>query len=132
MMENAPYLIWSVNKRAEVHSLEELDKIIDKLSNEAKRKMPFTVQLCFSERNGLLITLGLNVSHLEFFSESGTPIGVYSFSPWDKKDLITVLHGDEPVELERKYFVPIDEARKALRFYFKTGERPENIRWGDG
>lgn len=94
--------------------------------------MPFSVQLQKEENSSLLFTVGLTICHLEFYSAHSSPIVTGCRGSWENGDeIITFWHGDEPSEMEKKYFVPFEEALQGIKEYFLTGERPKNIQWGD-
>jgi hypothetical protein len=133
MNQTDSYITLGIHQRAEIHDIEELDEWVDTLIKVAKDEgRPFSVQLRKGESTGLLFTVGLDISHLEFYSEMNSPIIVGSCGSMDDEEIITFLHGDEPSEMEKKYFVSMESARQAIERYFTTGERPENISWGDG
>lgn len=133
MNQTDPYITWGIHQRAKIHNIEELDEWIDTLTRVAKDGgRPFSVQLRKGESTGLLFTVGLDISHLEFYSEKNSPIIVGSRGSMDDEEIIIFLHGDEPSEMEKKYFVSMESARQAIKMYFTTGERPENVSWGDG
>lgn len=94
--------------------------------------MPFSVQLQKEENSSLLFTVGSTICHLEFYSANSSPIIIGCRGSWENEDeIITFLHGDEPSEMEKKYFVPLEEALRGIEEYYLTGSRPENIQWGD-
>jgi Immunity protein Imm1 len=123
-----PYLLWEGN-RAEVDSLELLDAEIDHLTDEACKGMPFSVQVCLDYGTAMLIVVGRPESHLEFTSPTNQPLMVGCVGPCDDDELIEFSHGGQHSELPRRFWVPTSEAREALRTFFRTGERPSNIRW---
>jgi hypothetical protein len=125
------YILWDRNERTEFSSLEELEKLIDQLSAKAQEtNVPLGVQVCVYENTGLLITVGREESHLEFYSASDRPRGVGSLGPWDNDELIEGNFMGERSEMARRYWVPMADAREALRRYFQTGVRPDNMNWG--
>lgn len=130
-MDFAPFLIWN-NHQVDVHSLDELDTLIDELSEKGRREKPFPVQLCLGENSGMLMTVGSDISHLEIIIETDLLEGLVSLGPWNEDELIIFFHGDEPVEMEKKYFVPFDDAKAALRSYYKNHRIPDHILWTKG
>jgi hypothetical protein len=126
-----PYLLWGDKQRAEFDSLVQLEELIDQLTlKAAANKLPIAVQVCLNAETGLLITVGSEVSHVEFASPSGHPRGVGSRGPWDDDELIEADFMGQISELPRRYWVPIADAREALRRFYLTGARPDNITWG--
>jgi hypothetical protein len=133
-MSNAnTYIIWANDNKRNINNLDELLSWIEFLNNEAKSKgMPFSVQLQKEENSSLLFTVGLTICHLEFYSVHDSPIIIGCRGSWKNEDeIITFLHGDEPSEMEKKYFVPLEEALQGIEDYYLTGRRPQNIQWGD-
>jgi hypothetical protein len=133
MKTSIPYLTWGINKRVDIPGIKELISWINALSIEAQETgKPFSIQLHKDENTGLLFTVGLNYSHLEYYSVKGSPLIIGSRGSWDNnEEIITFIHGDEPSEMEKKYFIPIEDAIQGIQEYFLTGERPQNIKWGD-
>ena len=108
--------------------------MIDAITNHSEEiGMPFSVQLQMDENSALLFTVGLSVCHLEYYSVHDSPIIIGCRGSWENEnEIITFLHGDEPSsEMEKKYFVPLEEALQGIEEYYLTGRRPENIQWGD-
>jgi hypothetical protein len=67
---------------------------------------------------------------VEFHSTDPRPNGFGSVGPWDDDEVIDFNFKGEITEMQRRYWVPISDAREALRLYFLTGDRPDNINWG--
>jgi hypothetical protein len=133
MSNELPKLIWSEDKKAQINSIEELNDWINKFIEEANSTgNSFAIELAVDSSSALFITIGQPESHLEFFSETGRPIVVACIGPWDSDDLIKFDGMGEPCEMEKRYCVPVEDALTALRTYFLTGQRPNNIKWGSG
>jgi len=127
-----PYLTWDINKSAKVRSLAELRQWIKLLTQKAaEEKKAFSVQLHKTNETGILFTVGLDICHLEYFSKKGTPIVVGCRGPWASDEVVTFIHGDEPSELEKRYFVPMEDAFQAIEYYYAFEEKPNNIQWGE-
>jgi hypothetical protein len=124
-----PYLQW--HERAEVHSLQQLDLLVDHLTTEANADAPFTVDLHANPRTGLLIVLGREESHVEFYSADSRPPIVTCRGSWEDDELIVFYYRGHHSELPKRAWIPIEDDRETLRRYFLTGKRPENIRWHD-
>jgi len=125
-----PYLAWG-ESMLEIHSPEELDQVINQLIEQGQKKMPLSVQLVANEESALLITVGSQESHVEFYSITEPVLVVGCKGPWDDNSLVAFTHGGEYSEIERRYCVPFASAREALNQYFLTGQRPNNIQWND-
>jgi len=118
----------------EIASAGMLEELLDELTLQAKEAdMPFSVQIELDDDSAILITVGSEISHMEFYSASHRPPIVASISAesTDENEIITFLHGGIPSTVSRISCVPIADARAAVRQYFETGGRPTNINWGD-
>jgi hypothetical protein len=124
-----PYLFWDRDKRAEFHSLHELEQLIEQLTIQAtKDNMPLGIEVNVNIQTCLLITVGCEKSHLAFHTTTG-PYAVVCRGPWDSDERIEASFMGEPSSVEKRYCVPIADAQEALRRYFQTGARPDNIMW---
>jgi hypothetical protein len=122
-------LEWDENQQADVHSLDELERLIDELSLQAQGELPFSVELYGNVDTCLSILVGGEVSHLEFFSAKSRPPVVVSSGPWSDDEFVVCTHRGHYSEMPKKYCIPVADAREALRRYFLTGERPDNVAW---
>ena len=131
----AGYLMWEHDQQVEVNSVEELDLLLDLLDQralEVRGGISFGVQLEVNDETTMLIVLGGKVSHAEFYSDHGRPLAVGSRGPWDDDELIAFNVWGQRSEMPKRFCVPIEDAREALRQYFRTGRRPDNIAWNLG
>lgn len=126
-----PKLMWNGINHVTVHSVHDLDHFLDRLTIDAQDELPFTVELQMSPDTGLSIVVGGEASHMEWFAETSRPPAVGCSGPWDSDDLIVFLHQGEYSELPKRFFIPHDQARDAMREYFQTGSRPRNVVWND-
>ena len=126
-----PLLVWDMGQRAEVQSEDQLANLIEQVVLKAQNDIPFTIEMRVSENTGLSMVVGLDESHMEFYSENEGPLVVGCKGPWDTDELIAFLHWGERSELPRRYWVPFASARAAFFEYFRTGKRPSNIQWND-
>ena len=123
------HLSWHENEFVEVHSVDELDQLIDQLTMQAKQRMPFSIELSVNNATSLLIVVGREESHMEFYSGQSRPPIVGCVGPWNDDEFIVFSHRGHYSEIDKRYCVPVMDARKALRQYFQTGLRPNNILW---
>lgn len=126
-----PRLEWREDQFAHVKSLEDLDRLIDGLSEEAATGLPFSIELSMNSDTALSIVIGTEISHMNFFSMISVPHVVGCRGPWNDDELLVFLYRNEYSEMPRKYCVPVEDAREALRQYFVTGVRPQNVVWND-
>src|SRR5688572_23117793 len=114
-----PYLLWDSDNRAEIYSLQELEQIVDRLTIQAEEEMPFSLQFCGNAERCLMFTIGGEESRMEFCSTTGKRLIVGCRGPWDDDELIEFTHAGQYTEIERRYCVPIADAREALRRYYQ-------------
>lgn len=131
MISFTPYLMWDENRRIDIQAQQDLDLVIDQLLMQTHRDIPLSVQLSVNLDSSLLITVGGEESHVEFYSKSAPTLVVGCRGPWNDDSLVAFTHGGEYSEIERRYCVPFAQARAALHQYFQTGQRPDNIEWND-
>jgi hypothetical protein len=123
-----PYLIWE-EERAEVRSVEELDAVLDRLTLQAKEDTPFTVELYITDATMLYIIVGRDESQVVYYASADKPVAVSSVGPWEDDEPINFLYRGYESSVPKRYFVPITEAREAMRRFFQTGAAPNNITW---
>lgn len=124
-----PYLMWDEDKRVEVTSLDELDQSLDRLMALGVQSDPFSVEFQVNDSTCIVLTVGRPESHLEFYDAQARPPAVGCSGPWEDDDLIVFFHHGHYSELPRRFFVPVEDARAAVRSYFTIGNRPATIRW---
>jgi hypothetical protein len=120
-----PYLLWH-NGKQEVNSLAELDALLDALATTSQ---DFSVELCVNNLTALSITVGSNESHVEFYSEIEHPPVSICKGNRNADGRYLFLHQGEPSSVWKRDCVPIEMARAAMREYFLTKARPNNIPW---
>jgi len=120
-----PYLLWH-NGKQEVNSLVELDTLLDEL---AKTSQDFSVELCANNLTALSITVGSNESHVEFYSETEHPPVSICKGEQGTDERYFFLHQGEPSSVWKRDCVSIELARAAMREYFITKTKPNNITW---
>lgn len=131
MTEFEPYIVWGEGKTEKVPTLRDLDRLVGQLIQLEGSKPPIGVQIIRNDRSGLLITLGHEFSHVEFFSSETHPQVVGCRGPWNDSTLIGFTFGGEYTEMEKRFFVSAEDARDAMHEYYQTGNKPKNIRWSD-
>ncbi len=133
MVENTFLLSWGKNEKMIISSISQLNGQIDLLlSGISKSILPIAIELSKNGEMSLLITIGAEQSHVEFFDKNGSPLVVGCLGPVDSSELIEYSFFDEPTEMEIRYCVPISSALEAIREFFLLGRRPTNIKWGAG
>ena len=124
-------LVWGdeENCRIEVSALEELDRAVDELTATAATGEPFSIELMVNEDTAISMVVGLDISLVNFYSAKDEPNYSGSIGPWDEDESIVFYYKGHYSEVPKAHFIPISDAREALRYYFQTGRRPPNITW---
>ncbi len=124
-------LSWYGHDPVEIKSIHELEKWLDRLSQEGESSSAFTVSILAEEdKTCLALTVGRNESHIEYYDANSRPPADGCRGPWDSSEIISFLHDGELCEMEKRYFVPIKEARESARIYYLTRKKPDNVHWG--
>jgi hypothetical protein len=122
---------WGRHLPVTVESTEALDALVARLAAEASdQHRPMCLEVSTSAETALKLTVGAEISHLEFFSANSHPPVNGSHGLWDQTDYIELDCLGELSYMQRRYFVPMAEALAALREYVLTGLRPSNVKWG--
>jgi hypothetical protein len=124
----APALIWGQSEVA-VHSPQELDALLDRLSAEAERDLPFMVTLARADDATLSIGLGRPESVASYVGAGGDPPYYISRGDLGRDEPIEFLSGGEMTEFAPESAVPAGAAREALRVFYETGELSPSIVW---
>ena len=124
----APTLVWGRSEVA-VHSLQELDALVDRLAAEAERDMPFMVTLAREDGTTLSIGLGREESTLSHVSADGEPPYHMSRGDLARDEPIEFFSGGEMTEFAPESAIPAGAAREALRFFYETGELSPKVDW---
>src|SRR5688572_32723407 len=118
-----PYVLCQRNvtvETIEITSSNMLEELLDRLTILAKDDdMRFTAQIILNDDSGILITVGSEISHLEFYSASQRPPIVPSIGQWNigEDEIVIALHGGVPSTVQKNSCVPIEHARDAVRQY---------------
>jgi hypothetical protein len=121
-------LIWDHNKVV-VSSVQELDAMLERLTDEAERDMPFMVALAREDGSGLSIGVGRPVSVLSYISASLDPPYFNSRGDDTREEPVEFLSGGEMTEFPPSSAIPTEAAREAMRYFFETGELSPHVAW---
>lgn len=124
----APTLHWGQSEVA-VHSLQELDALVDRLDAEAGRDTPLMVTLAREDGSTLSIGLGRPESTASYVSADGDPPYYMSRGDLGRDDPIEFFSGGEMTEFAPESAIPAEAAREALRVFYETGELSPNLDW---
>jgi hypothetical protein len=115
----------------EITTIDELERWLDVLSEEARVSMNFGVRIAIMEdESSLMLTVGGEESHMEYYAGKEKPMVRGCNGPWDSDELISFFLNGAYSEVKKRYFVPMEIARESARIYFLTGKRPQNVDWG--
>jgi hypothetical protein len=128
MKNLTPYMIWEDRKK-EIISFSDLEILLDILTQKALATSPFSVELFMDDETGFLMTVGANESHVEFYSKTEHPPVVACQGDFDSDELFDFLRQGEPSSVSKRSCVSREKAETAIRSYFLTKKRPNNIRW---
>lgn len=116
-----------------VRTVEELDDLLDRLTEEAVAdNRPLYVQLATEDgTRGLQVALGRDYSTLEYHdaSDPANPRldisqGIVHVPENDEFDL-----GGTPTSVRTAAGISVDDAREAVREFFRTRKRPSQMQW---
>lgn len=114
-----------------IRSREQLDDALDEIERHARANEPLIVDLISPLGASLRIGLGRQRSVLTFDSGSGMP--PYLESSGDEtntnSDSIVFYYGGHWTEFPASALIPKEAAREAMKSFFQTGERPNNVSW---
>lgn len=125
-----PHISWARDEYVEIDTLENTEEHLDRLTELAiEQGMPLSVQIALTSGTSLQLTVGCLESHVEYYSATGSPLISVCRGPWASNEYITFNFLGEESGIEKMYCVPIGDAREAVRRYFQTRNRPDNIAW---
>jgi hypothetical protein len=115
-----------------ITSRVELDDTLNQLTGRTEEGEPLIVELISPGGASLGIGLGRPESVLAFKSSSEPPyfqsVGDNS-SQTTSNDVVVFYYQGQWTEFPAGALVPNESAREAIRIFFETGERPENVKW---
>lgn len=107
-----------------------MEQFICNLEEEARSEGKLcAVQVSVNDSTAMLITVGGSESYTLFCMEGEKPPIVSALSLSDDNRLLKFDFMGESSQMERRYWVPIEEALEALRYYLLTGMRSERLNW---
>jgi hypothetical protein len=124
----ATTLEWE-NHEVPVGSVDELDRLLDRLTEEARAGEPFIVTLGRDDDSSLSIGLGRPLSVASYISPGLGPPHFLSRGNGTHDGPIEFVFSGEITEYPPESAVPADTARRALRVFFETGELSPELDW---
>lgn len=121
---------WGKGGVATVHSVEELDSVLDRVDEDARASsLPTLVDIVGPEREHLTIGLGLDSSILLFdWSDVQRP-GYRSLGDVDDDGDVHFMYGGSYTEFSTMSAIPATIAREAARLFFRDPGLPSNVEW---
>jgi hypothetical protein len=122
-------LSWAADESVAVTSVAELDERLDELDRQARADQPLVAGIERPDGAALSIGLGRDRSVLNYMSSPDTPYYT-SHDPESGEDgTVVFYYYGHWSEYSADAAVPMEDARAAVRRFFETGERPENLDW---
>jgi hypothetical protein len=120
---------WAESAEQSVHSLEELDSLLDSLHAAFTTTSPRLVIVESPDGSSIAIGLGQETSVLNFVAASGDPPYLSSVGSMTQEGTISYEFMGELTEGPARNGIPVTLARKAIRQYFLTGVLPDTVTW---
>ena len=130
-------LSWERDHKADVSTVEELDAVLTSIAEQAEGGRAVAVQLFMNSGIGLCIVVGGDVSLASFYSEHGGPLVVNVCGQLPEEEIgrddeiVIFSYEGEYSEVLRRECVPVAMAHEAMRLFFVTGQRPDNLMWDE-
>lgn len=129
LTENAMWRVqWDENDAVDVHTIEELDQLLDRLHQSAAAPVLATVEFPQSG-DSLTIGLGHAQSVLNFIDGSGDPPYWSSVGKLTADGAVDFLYMGEPTEIPLRRLIGIELARDAIREFAQTGRLSKHVDW---
>jgi hypothetical protein len=113
-----------------VHSVEELDALLDRLESLARATAPFLVVLVDAAGSSLTIGLGCDESVAQYADGSDDGASFASIPDPERKGAPLTFELDgEPNEMLAELGTPNEATRQAARYFFAKRERDPQLRW---
>jgi Immunity protein Imm1 len=134
-MSMATEVTWGSGGRQVVRTVEELDALLDRIDDEARRTgRAQDVQLTGPGDAGTLgVVVGHDRSVLNHVPADGNPPYVISAGEQDEDRPFTFyVAGDHHSEALWRHTIPVAQAREAARTFLLTGRLDDRVRWTAG
>ena len=114
-----------------VHSINDLEGLLDRLHRESRREQARLVVVELSDTgDSLAIGLGGDESVLNYVNSSKDPPYFTSVSDEKHSDqLFTFRFMGDLSEFPSRNMIPLDAARAAMRSFCLTGQLPSTVTW---
>lgn len=126
-----PTLQWSENEPpAEIHTGQQLDQLLDQLTETCRSERLISVRL---QAHGCEADILLGLPESFVYLKEGRAARYYITVGDSHVDGVVSFHllGEHHTEFQRRHLIPIATARRVLREFFDTGQRPTSVDWED-
>jgi hypothetical protein len=120
---------WDASPETTVHTIEDLDRVLDRLHQECTAAPVLATVELPSCGNSLSIGLGRAESVLNFVSGSGTPPYWSSVGEHEKDEAVSFNFMGELSEIPLRHLIPMGVARQAVREFVQTGRLWHKVTW---
>lgn len=112
-----------------INNLRDLDRALDDLAAKALKGGPLIVEMISPLEDRLLIGIVQSSAFLSFEQASGNPPYMITVGSAEKSGTVKFDFEGELTEIPRRYCIPLNSARQAIREYFQTGELSKALDW---
>jgi hypothetical protein len=124
-----PQLSWDEHATmVPIASERELMQQLDRIAAEADAAAPPLVELFMPGGSSMAIGVGRDHSVVTFIRSLGEPDYLSKGADEDGEPPLFYFHGADS-EFPPGSAVPVEDAYEAMRRFYRTGERPDNIDW---
>jgi hypothetical protein len=120
---------WMDNQSNEVPNIAELNRILDEISACHDEKNPVLVQITAPTGEILMVGIGGRLSVLDYIAAGGWP-AQHSVGNLTK-ETIPYRMGSYDSEMPKLCAIPHELARKAVEYFYHTGQLLEDVTWED-
>jgi hypothetical protein len=121
---------WGTKYRQTVEDIDQVVHLLKGIETDAcVANEPIFVEISNGGVTAFGITVGGDLSYTQFYDSSRRPPIATSLDIVDSDELIEFDTMGELSQMERRYWIPIELAKRALRYYLETGQRFEEIKW---
>lgn len=123
------FLHWSETGQKNVSTVEELDRLLDGLGQEARTMQPLIVFAVNSDGDSLSIGLGRSSTVLSFTPRPGRESNLASVGDINAPGTIVFYTYGHLSEFPRWQCIPLRMGRDAMRDFFEKGVLSDQVAW---
>jgi len=123
---------WSRREKPiECHSVAEIDRLLDRAHAENSSKAPLLAVVTY-RGYGVCVGLGIDPTVVEIhYPPCDGEYYTSTAKDGTSEELVDFFNRQGHYQYRRNAFVPLDEARQAVREFLETGYLTERIHWRD-